>query len=162
MSKRHHYQRRVSEPHQLDVTSFLNLMVALVPFLLVTAVFSRVAILELNLPNVESEVSDEHKPIIEVIIRENELQLGDGQKILSVYKKLPLGYDLEGLSAGLVKLKEKFPQKTDVTILLERKIQYDTMVMVMDVVRGDYLENADDDDSSRRKLFPDIAIGDAP
>ena len=35
---------------ELNITAFMNLMVILVPFLLITAVFSQVAILELNLP----------------------------------------------------------------------------------------------------------------
>ena len=33
MARRHHYRRRVKEPTELDVTTFLNLMVVLVPFL---------------------------------------------------------------------------------------------------------------------------------
>ena len=42
--------KRVQEVVELNITAFLNLMVILVPFLLVTAVFSRMTILELNLP----------------------------------------------------------------------------------------------------------------
>ncbi len=38
------------EAPELDITAFLNLMVVLVPFLLVSAVFSRITILELNMP----------------------------------------------------------------------------------------------------------------
>jgi len=45
--KRHHYKRRVSTTYEIDVTTFLNLMVVLVPFLLITAVFSRLTIVEL-------------------------------------------------------------------------------------------------------------------
>ena len=170
MFRKHLSHQRSNEPHQLDITPFLNLMVALVPFLLVTAVFSRVAILELNLPNAEVEASNEDELIIEITIRENELELGDGNKILSRYKKSSSGYDLDGLSAALVSIKEKNPQKTDATILLERKIQYDHLVAVMDVVRamqpddsGDD-EDAKDDDSAAERiiLFPDISIGDAP
>ena len=123
MFRKHLSHQRSNEPHQLDITPFLNLMVALVPFLLVTAVFSRVAILELNLPNVESEASSEDKLIIEIIIREQEIELGDGNKVLSRYKKTGSGYDLAGLSEALVALKEKNPQKTDATILLERQIK---------------------------------------
>ena len=42
MARRHHYKRRDrNESHEIDVTTFLNLMVVLVPFLLITAVFSR-------------------------------------------------------------------------------------------------------------------------
>ena len=46
--KRRHYKRRVGATYEIDVTTFLNLMVVLVPFLLITAVFSRITILELE------------------------------------------------------------------------------------------------------------------
>ena len=162
MFRKHLSQQRVNEPHELDITPFLNLMVALVPFLLVTAVFSRVAILELNLPNAEAEAENDNKQTIEIIIRETELELGDGSKVLSRYKKTSSGYDLAGLSEVLVSLKQKHPQKTDATILLERKIQYDYLVAVMDTVRGKQIEKADDNNAKRIILFPDISIGEAP
>ena len=63
-------------------------MVALVPFLLVTAVFSRVAILELNLPSTQQmEASEEQKQIIEIIVREDKLELSDGTKVMSSYNQ---------------------------------------------------------------------------
>ncbi|MEZ5566521.1 MAG: hypothetical protein R3F24_13915 [Gammaproteobacteria bacterium] len=43
-------RRRNTETPGLEITAFMNLMVVLVPFLLITAVFSRLAIIELNLP----------------------------------------------------------------------------------------------------------------
>ena len=49
--RRHHYRRRTGETPELDMTTFLNLMVVLVPFLLITAVFSRITIVELSLPS---------------------------------------------------------------------------------------------------------------
>ena len=156
-------QQRSIEPHHLDITPFLNLMVALVPFLLVTAVFSRVAILELNLPSVLSEVTAEQKLIIEIIIRENALELSDGSKVVSSYEKTGDDYDLAGLSDALVALKEKNPQKTDAAILLERQIKYDYLVAVMDTVRARQAkEDADDEKAEPTVLFPDISIGDAP
>ena len=164
MFRKHLSHQRSNEPHQLDITPFLNLMVALVPFLLVTAVFSRVTILELNLPSAESEVISEDKQIIEIIIRENVLQLSDGNKVVSSYKKTPSGYDLAGLSEALASLKKKFPEKTDASILLERQIQYDHLVAVMDTLRGRQPEVTDDNEDEARRiiLFPDISIGDAP
>ena len=51
MARRHHYRRRTGDPPELDMTTFLNLMVVLVPFLLITAVFSRITIVELSLPS---------------------------------------------------------------------------------------------------------------
>ena len=51
MARRHHYKRRTKPAHELDITTFLNLMVVLVPFLLITAVFSRLTIVELTVPS---------------------------------------------------------------------------------------------------------------
>jgi len=162
MFRKHLSHQRSNEPHQLDITPFLNLMVALVPFLLVTAVFSRVTILELNLPTAVIESADENKLTIEIIIRENELELGDGNKVLSRYKKTVTGYDLSGLAEALASMKEKNPQKTDASILLERQIKYDHLVAVMDTVRGRQPDDAEDEKAERIVLFPDISIGDAP
>ena len=47
-------KRRQAETPEMDITAFMNLMVVLVPFLLITAVFSRLAIIELNLPAASS------------------------------------------------------------------------------------------------------------
>lgn len=44
MARVHHYKRHKETP-ELDVTTFLNLMVVLIPFLLITAVFSRITIM---------------------------------------------------------------------------------------------------------------------
>ena len=60
----------------------MNLMVVLVPFLLMTAVFSQVSILNMNLPVGESEsVPTEEEPpkALEVIIRANKLDVLDNK-----------------------------------------------------------------------------------
>ncbi|MCK7509910.1 MAG: biopolymer transporter ExbD [Desulfobacterales bacterium] len=46
MSKLSNRRKRQHEQAELNITTFLNLMVVLIPFLLVTAVFSRITILE--------------------------------------------------------------------------------------------------------------------
>jgi len=50
MPRKHHYRQSGKAPPELEITTFLNLMVVLVPFLLITAVFSRITILQLKLP----------------------------------------------------------------------------------------------------------------
>ena len=47
--------RRNVETAELNITAFMNLKVILVPFLLITAVFSRLEVLELNLPGTSTE-----------------------------------------------------------------------------------------------------------
>ena len=79
MARRHHYRKKGEQPQELDVTTFLNLMVVLIPFLLVTAVFSKITIQELNLPAQAAGGATPDKPLvtIEVMVRKNGLEIGD-------------------------------------------------------------------------------------
>jgi biopolymer transport protein ExbD len=77
MARRHHYKRRTKgDSHEIDVTTFLNLMVVLVPFLLITAVFSRLTIVELNLPSSAGGPSNNENSFrIEVVVRETGMEI---------------------------------------------------------------------------------------
>ena len=156
--------RRNIETAELNITAFMNLMVILVPFLLITAVFSRLAILELNLPGASTEPADPQEELVfqlEVIVRDAQIEVGDRNiGALGVYPNGDGGYDFDALSAKLAEIKEQYPQKTDASILLEPDISYDTLVQVMDRVRIE--EIVDGDSVDRQDLFPDISIGDAP
>jgi biopolymer transport protein ExbD len=157
-------RRANQETAELNITAFMNLMVILVPFLLITAVFSRLAVLELNLPgsSTETEEPQEQTFQLEIIVREDKIEVGDrNQGLLGIYPKSADGeYDYEALSEKLSQLKERYPQKTNASILLEQDIEYNTLVQVMDRVR--VAEVIEDDSVIRNDLFPDISIGDAP
>jgi len=157
--------RRNVETAELNITAFMNLMVILVPFLLITAVFSRLAVLELNLPGSSSEPVEPQEQAfqLEVIIRADKIEVGDrNQGLIGVYPNKGDGYDYEALSNKLSELKRRYPSKTDASILLEQDIEYDTLVQVMDRVR--IAERVDEEEQSVKRfdLFPDISIGDAP
>ena len=156
---RHHR----NDTAELNITAFMNLMVILVPFLLITAVFSRLAILELNLPGSSSEPVEPQEQTfqLEVIVRQEKIEVGDrNQGLLGVYPNGDDGYDFEALRTKLSELKKRYPTKTDASILLEQDIPYDTLVQVMDTVR--VAERPDAQSVVRSDLFPDISIGDAP
>ena len=147
---------------ELDVTSFMNLMVVLIPFLLATAVFSQVSIQELNLPSGSGgEVADKPKVNIEVMVRKEALEISNGKVITDRFPSKDGEYDLAGLTEELRRLKEKHPDKEDVTVLLEPDIEYNDMIAVMDTVKIHKIEQEDGPDTSE-VLFPDISIGDAP
>ena len=151
------------ETAELNITAFMNLMVILVPFLLMTAVFSRLAILELNLPGSSTEPADPQELTfqLEVTVRETRIEVGDRNLgALGIYPNADGGYDYEALSKKLSEIKDSYPDKTDASILLESDIPYDTLVQVMDRVR--VAEIVEKEGVVRRDLFPDISIGDAP
>ncbi len=159
-SRRH---RGMKENPELDITSFLNLMVILIPFLLISAVFSQVTILELNVPT-SAGGSGVSKPnyTIEVIVRKAGLELGNGVSVVAAMPKKDGQYDLEQLSAMLVRLKNDYPEKDDATVLMEPDIEYDTLITIMDRVRETQLPSENNEDMQKLVLFPLISIGDAP
>lgn len=162
MARRSHHRRQKEAP-ELDITAFLNLMVVLVPFLLVSAVFSRITILELNLPTAAGASSPTKiKLSVEVIIREKGLEIGNGRKTIARFPKKDDEYDLVKLSEYLLKIKGTYPDKTDATVLMEPDIEYDYLVMVMDAVRGAEVRQQGQEEVQKIILFPDISIGDAP
>ena len=158
--------RRNIETAELNITAFMNLMVILVPFLLITAVFSRLTILELNLPGSSSEPVESQGQTfqLEIIVRQEKIEVGDrNQGLLGIYPNMDEGgYDYAALAEKLVQLKERYPTKTDASILLEQDIAYDTLVQVMDTVRLSQKVDELEGKIDRKDLFPDISIGDAP
>jgi biopolymer transport protein ExbD len=157
--------RRNTATAELNITAFMNLMVILVPFLLITAVFSRLAVLELNLPGSSSEPVEPQEQTfqLEVIVRQEKIEVGDrNQGLLGIYPNGEDGYDYDALAEKLIELKERYPTKTDASILLEQDIAYETLVQVMDTVRVAQEINEEEGQIERSDLFPNISIGDAP
>jgi biopolymer transport protein ExbD len=155
--------RHKRRPAELLLVPMIDIFTVLVTFLLMTAVFSRTTILELNLPAQVAEFREPPPGLqIEVMVRKNLIQVADRNTgPLATLPNKPQGYDYEGLTNYLKRVKEKFPEKMDATILLEKDTPYDILVQVMDRVR-----TFEAKDTAARtvqaELFPDISIGDAP
>jgi biopolymer transport protein ExbD len=145
------------------MTTFLNLMVVLVPFLLIGAVFSRMTIVELDLPtSAAASGASEPSYRIEVIVRESGLQLTDGKVVLAAIPKVDGEYDLATLSQHVVALKLSHREDEDASVLLEPSIEYDHLIQVMDAVRGAEMQGEDEAEVVKMALFTNISIGDAP
>jgi len=163
MARGHHYKRPSKTPPELNITTFLNLMVVLVPFLLITAVFSRITIMELNLPTgAGAEAADKPKLAIEVVVREKGLEISNGKAVIARFPKVDDEYDLKTLSEYLLKIKAEYIDKNDATVLMEPNIEYHTLITVMDAIRVAEVYQGDNPEKQEIELFPNISIGDAP
>jgi biopolymer transport protein ExbD len=161
--------RRMAEHHarhradaELNLIPLIDIFTVLVTFLLMTAVFSKTVVLQLNLP---ASVTEFREPppglVIEVMVRKDLIQVADRNSgPLATIPNKAGGYDYETLTGYLKRIKAKFPEKTDATILLESDTPYDTLVQVMDRVR--VFEQGSGAQTVQAELFPDISIGDAP
>jgi biopolymer transport protein ExbD len=163
MNRRNHIKRRKQATAELDVTTFLNLMVVLIPFLLISAVFSRVTIIELSVPtSAGGSKSNTPNFSIEVIVRKTGLEIANGSYVEAAIPKKDDQYDMEKLSEMLMRLKAQYPEKEDATILMEPDIAYDYLIQVMDAVRSIEIRADESEEVKKMVLFPDISIGDAP
>lgn len=164
MSVRARVRRAHREAPELNITAFLNLMVVLIPFLLLSAVFSQLTILELNLPpDSKSQANNDQKKVrnFEVIVRKDKLVVADTiGGVLKVIENINGKHDFVGLSKFLTQVKARFPEKQNISILLEPEIDYELLVKAMDTARE--VEVVEAASVVRKELFPQIAIGDAP
>jgi len=161
--KRNKRSRKRNTQVELDITAFMNLMVVLVPFLLMSAMFTSISILDLKLPGMSSASPDKKKEDFElqVTVRKKALELSDTKG--GLIKRIPVtksGHNYILLNQTLRIIKYKFPEKTNITILSEPYTSYDSIVQVMDSVRefSTLLEG----EVVVAELFPGISIGDAP
>ena len=156
------YRRRLTkQPGDMNITAFMNLMVILVPFLLITAVFTRMTILELNLPPASSSSNETKQELqLEITIHKDALEVGDRHSGLIKRIDNVKGYDYKTLSEVMKQIKSRFPDKLNATILSEPDTSYDVLVQVMDAVRVAEVVQAGS--VTRAELFPDVSIGDAP
>jgi biopolymer transport protein ExbD len=156
--------RRHRKPSELMLVPMIDIFTVLVTFLLMTAVFSRTVILELKLPTQSTDfVEPPPGLILEVLLRKDMVQVADRNSgpLATFAKKTPdADYDLQGVSEYLQRVKNRYPEMTEATLLLEPDIAYDSLVQVMDSVRT--VEVRQGPLLTQAELFPNISIGDAP
>ena len=156
-------KKRVEAAVELNITAFMNLMVILVPFLLITAVFSRITVLELNLPalNAKNNQQEKIKLQLELVLRKNSFDIQDANLgIIKRFERSDEETRWMKFTDILVEIKSRFPDEKNITLLLEPGINYKTLIKVMDHVRtADVVQFTS---VETVELFPNISIGDAP
>lgn len=155
-------RRLRKNPAALEVSAFINLIIVLVPFLLSTAVFTRLAVMDLALPAQSSAVEKLTGELqLEVVIRADALEVGD--RIGGLIERIPATggvHDVKALGALMAQLKQRFPQHRAATVLAEPNTSYDVLVQVMDRMRaGRQVQGAT---TVAVDYFPELSIGDAP
>ena len=149
-------------PEDLTIVPMLDVMVILAFFLIFTAVFTHTSVLEVRLP--EPGVATAEQPPafdLEVIVRHGRLEVAE--RTVGVLQTIPVmasGHDVVRLSQYLLELKERHPEQSTATLLVANDIDYDTIVQVMDAVSG--VQGMAGGKPVRTRLFPQIALGDAP
>ncbi len=141
---------------ELNIVSMIDILTVLVFFLLVNSI--GVSILGINLPDANAPVPEQPPHALSVVIRQNELTMTDNGGTIKNFPKTSAGYDVAGLAEIAKQVKQRWPQESKITLLLEQGVPYEVLVSVMDAVRNDPTAKG----SAPTDLFPLISLGDAP
>jgi biopolymer transport protein ExbD len=180
--------RKPKEDADINITSFMNLMIVLVPVLLLNMVFTQTMVLDIKLPAAAApQTPDKNKKKevkfnIELAVLNNGMLVNVNQTVLGKFDKINGEHDFDGVSRKLRQIKnlaqiemnktlpegEDFKFKKDILLLLNEGEEYSTIVTAMDTLRS-YPKKVLAKDSDRSvdevrhvELLPDISLGDVP
>jgi biopolymer transport protein ExbD len=158
-----------AKPVELMLVPMIDIFSVMITFLLMTAVFSRISIIQLDLPSAAAGEAVEPPFRLEVMVRKEGLELTNGRDSIAV---LPLengAYPLKQLTLMAANLKGQHVDVDTASVLMAPDVQYDHLVQVMDAIRSTDVATAEangftstPDGSGRVSMFPKIAVGDAP
>ena len=162
MGLRPSLKRRYRRAHSTDlnITPFIDILVCLILFLLMTAVLGKSAIVNLYLPTEEETanaapvINDVPKMMPTVAITKNGFIVSNGQGMVD---HLPLHngqFDFAKLSEKLQHLKSLPGATNNIIVLPEANLRYQILISTMDTCR-EYR----DEKKLSHVLFPTISLG---
>lgn len=133
MAKR--LRSKKSNQVELDITSFMNLMVILIPFLLLNAVFTQVNVLSVTQPGASvPDAADDPAPLVlEVMAYPDRIELRN-QTTAQLLAEVKAA-DYLALNQQLRALKAQHPQVSSATLYFSAQTPYQQVVQTMDTVR---------------------------
>ena len=130
-----------AEETELNLTAVMNVFLILIPFMLLTAVFVKISVLELALPNLDKKSAVvKEKPAEAIVInflylRKDDFELKSPDLKFSKITKEKNEYNWAILNEQLAKVKTKYPDSEDIIISPDDEIKYNTIINVMDKCR---------------------------
>lgn len=155
-------KRQNTDDADIDVTSFMNLMIVLVPVLLMSMTFTKITVMEINLPELGGGPSSSSldQSQLEVMVRKSGMQVYFPTG--SLVKDIPLledgKQDFQTLSLVMREIKLQVADKQDALILLTKDLEYQTLLNTMDTVKS--YQTVVVASVAEVELFPQISLGD--
>ena len=159
------FQHKGTDQAELQITSFMNLMIVLVPVLLLTMTFTQITVLDVKLPELTGgpAVGQTQQSQLEVRIEEDGFKIFYPEGVL--VKEIPatevdegLVFDYRELSRVIQDIKQQLPDKRDILLLSAPNVDYQNLVFTMDAVKSYKTVLAAS--LVEIELFPEISLGD--
>jgi biopolymer transport protein ExbD len=124
----------------LNLVPIIDLMSVLIIFLLITAVWTQVSMIQIGSSIYGKKTSDEKPeppPKAEIPfrldVRSDGYRVQIGRNQMS-FPKINGAYDQEKLTAEVKKIKELYPEKNDAVITVQDELPYETLIGGMDAL----------------------------
>jgi biopolymer transport protein ExbD len=125
---------------ELNLVPFIDLMSVLITFLLITAVWSQVSMIQLGTSTYSKKTAEQvtpPPPLADIPLRLDVKEMGFRLLIGKDMFQFPRSgekWDTEGLLARLQKIKEDYPTKTDAVITIDNTMAYEKLILGMDTL----------------------------
>jgi biopolymer transport protein ExbD len=142
--------RRQNEAAEVEMTAVMNIFLVLIPFLILTAAFVRITVLQVSLPTGSGSGAGGAPPpqnavlVILVVTEDGKFQLQTTSSQSQFDPLYSLGenkYDFEGLVNQLKRLKTDLPGLEEIILRPEENVKYEVVVKVMDRCREEGFPN---------------------
>lgn len=138
-------RERTYQEDDLNITPVMNIFLILIPFLLLTAVFVRIAVLEFSLPSAQDSAQGarqaENAVVTVIAINEKGFDLKSQGMKFSFINKRQEHFDFQSLVDNLRKVKRRHQKSEDIVIAPHASIKYETIIKVMDRCRENGFPN---------------------
>jgi biopolymer transport protein ExbD len=160
------FQYKAADEAELEITSFMSLMIVLVPVLLLSMTFTQITVLDVKLPELTGgpAVSQTEQSQLEIRITADGFRIFYPENVL--VKEIPIedseegtSYDYQQLSEVMQEVKRQLPDKRDVLVLSDPNVDYQNLVFTMDAVKS--YKTVVAASVVEIELFPEISLGDA-
>ncbi|MHB8481248.1 MAG: ExbD/TolR family protein [Nitrospiria bacterium] len=144
-------KRRAQTDEAIHIVALWNLMLILIPFLLLSAAFSKTSVLNLMIPSpslaapVHQQPASPPKEPIHLTIKNGGFTLNQGLSWEKTILNRSNQYDYNTLSSALRELKERNPKEENITLSSAARVPYEVIIQAMD--------------QCREAQFPDISLG---
>ena len=123
----------------LNLVPFIDLMSVLITFLLITAVWTQVSMIQIGSSLYAKKLDDQTPPpplplaeiVLKVDVKGAGYVLTVGKQVLSL-PKIQNEYDEAGLLAQLQRVKQLYPDKIDAVVSVSDEVQYEQLIKAMD------------------------------
>ena len=138
---------------ELNITSFLNLMVILIPFLLLNAVFIQVSIVSVDQPSASSSpVQTPPELLLDILVYPDQFVVNNRNQ--NGHIGVIAGDDYGQLNQLMRELKTQYPKVNSATLNVADQVDYQRIISTMDAVRVVTSERT----AAKYALFPELQL----